>query len=75
MMVAVPGSMAIVATQLDTVNEEACGVPRSSRLRDTTEPTFQISMQRDKLTIFWDDPKTARAAVSPTFHTNTGEMY
>jgi hypothetical protein len=54
-------------------SEEACGVPRSQELRDTTGPIFQISKQSGRLTTSWDDPKTTRVTVSPTFHTHTGE--
>src|SRR5229473_3485882 len=53
--------------------EEACGVPRSQRLRDTTGPTFQSSKTSGGLTASWGDPKTARATVSPTFHTDWRE--
>ena len=42
------------------------------RLRDTTGPAFQSSRRSGGLTISWDEPKTTRATVSPTFHTNTG---
>src|SRR5713226_9627314 len=55
--------------------EEACGVPRSQRLRDTTGPTFQSSKTSGGRTASWDDPKTARATVSPTFHTHWREDY
>ena len=34
---------------------------------------FGFRKQSGGLTTSWDDPKTARAAVSPTFHTDTGE--
>jgi TetR/AcrR family transcriptional repressor of nem operon len=50
----------------------ACGVPRSQRLRETTGPTLQSSKTKGGLTTSLGDPKTARATVSPTFHT-TGE--
>ena len=53
--------------------EGACGVPRSERLRDTTGTTFQSSKTSGGLTTSWDDSKTARAIVSPIFHTHTGE--
>src|SRR5713226_7776290 len=55
--------------------EEACGVPRSQRLRDTTGPTFQSSKTSGGLTASWDDPKTARATVSPAFHTQLARGY
>jgi hypothetical protein len=49
--------------------EGACGVPPSQRLRETTGPTLRSSKTSDGLTKPWDDPKTARATVSPTSHT------
>ena len=53
----------------------ACGAPLSQRLRDTTGQTSQIAKQSGGLTIFWGDPKTAKAIVSPTFHTHSGKDY
>src|SRR6266436_1154782 len=49
--------------------EGACGVPCPQRLRDTTGPTLQSSKTSGGLTTSWDDPKTATASISPTFHT------
>jgi hypothetical protein len=37
---------------------------------ETTGPTLQSSKTSSGLTKFWDDSKTARATVSPTFHTH-----
>ena len=54
--------------------EGACGAPRSQRLRDTTGPTLQSSKTSSGLTKSWDDPKTAGATVSPTFHTYWREV-
>ena len=53
--------------------EGASGVPCSPRLRETTGPTLQSSQTSGGPTEFWDDPKTAGAAVSPTFHTHWPE--
>ena len=53
------------------MTEEAFGVPRSQPLRDTTGAAFQSSKTSGGLTTSWVDPKTARATVSPTFHTPT----
>src|ERR1700733_1046698 len=55
--------------------EGACGVPRSQRLRETTGPTFQSAKRSDGLTKPWDDPTTARATVSLTFHTHWRQGY
>jgi hypothetical protein len=56
--------------------EEACGVPAAEQLRETTGQTFRTGEQKsDGLTTFWDDPKTARETISPTFHTHTGEKF
>src|ERR1700704_4308104 len=57
----------------ELTTEEARGVPRPRRLRETTGPTFQSSKTSGGLTTTWDDPKTTRATVSPAFHTYTGE--
>jgi hypothetical protein len=43
------------------------------RLRDTTGPAFQISKKSGRRTTSWDGPNAARATVSPSFHTLTGE--
>lgn len=59
--------------QVNVLFRESIGVPHSPRLRDTTGQTFQISKQSGGLTTSWDQPKTARATVSPTFHIQTGE--
>src|ERR1700686_1000345 len=53
--------------------EGACGVPPSQRLPETTGPTLQSSKTSGGLTESWDDPTTAKAPVSPTFHTNWRE--
>jgi len=53
--------------------EEARGVQHSQRLRDTTRVGLQSSKTSGGRTTSLDDPKTARAASSPTFHTRTGE--
>ena len=55
--------------------EEACGVPRSQRLRDTTGPPFQSWKTSGGLTKPWDDRTTARTTVSPTFHTHGTRGY
>jgi hypothetical protein len=60
-------------TKSPLTTERACRVPRSQLLRETTGPTLQSSKTSGGLTTSWDDPKTARATVSPTFHTHTGE--
>jgi hypothetical protein len=54
--------------------ERAGGVPHSQRLRDTTGPTLQSSKTSGGLTKPWDDPKTAKATISPTFHTRRREI-
>ncbi len=52
----------------------ACGVPRSQRFRETTGRTFQSLKTSGGLTKSWNDPKTARATVSPAFHTHWREV-
>ena len=54
--------------------EGAGGAPRSQRLRDTTGPTLQSSKTNGGLTKSWDDPKPARATISPNFHFSLREI-
>ena len=54
--------------------EGARGVPRSQRLRETTDPTLQSSKTSGGLTASWDGFKMARATFSPTFHTRRREV-
>src|SRR5215469_15242071 len=52
-----------------SVTEEACGLPRSQRLRDGTGSIVQKSRRSFGLTTKWDETGTARTGTSPTFHT------
>ena len=53
--------------------EGARGVQHPQRLRDTTRAGLQCSKTSGGRTTSLDDPKTARAVSSTTFHISTGE--